>query len=131
MQTPPREQMGSFISGTPMPTADEKLWGMLAHVLMLAVIGPLLVYLTKAKESSFVRAHAVEALNFQITLVLFNIAVSVLSSVLGAMTAGLGFLLGCLSIPVGIAALVFLIIAAMKANQGLLYSYPVNIRFIK
>jgi hypothetical protein len=123
--------MGSFISGSAMPTQDEKMWGMLAHLLMLVVIGPLLVLLTKAKESSFVRAHAVEALNFQITLFLFNIAVSIVSSVLGAITGGLGLLLGCLPIPVGIAALVFLIIASMKANQGLLYSYPVNIRFIK
>ena len=131
MDTPPRDQVGSYISGSAMPNADEKLWGMLAHLLMLIVIGPVLVFFTKAKESSFVRAHAVEALNFQITLFLFNIAVTILSSIIGAMSGGLGFLLNCISIPVGIAALVFLVIASMKANQGLLYQYPVNIRFIK
>jgi uncharacterized Tic20 family protein len=130
-QPPMGTQTGPFITGMSMPNQDEKMWGMLAHLLMLVVIGPILVLLTKGKESAFVREHAVEALNFQITLILFNIGVSVVSSILGAITAGLGFVLGCLSIPVSIAAVVFLIIASMKANQGLPYKYPVNLRFVK
>jgi len=32
---------------------------------------------------------------------------------------------------VGIGSLVFIIIAAIKANQGVAYRYPVNVRLIK
>jgi uncharacterized Tic20 family protein len=78
--------------------------------------------LTKGKESSFVRAHAVESLNFQITV--FIVAV------VCAITICIG--IGAILLPVvGIAALVFSIIAGLKANEGQLYKYPVNIRLVK
>lgn len=136
METPQQPQTGTpagpYITGMSTPTQDEKMWGTLAHLLMIALIGPVLIYFTKAKESSFVREHAVEALNFQITCLLFYIAMSVLSGVLGIISGGLlAVVLGCLSIPVILGALVLLIIASMKANQGLPYQYPFNLRFLK
>ncbi|MFP2910558.1 DUF4870 domain-containing protein [Pyxidicoccus sp. 3LFB2] len=129
METPPRDQMGSFISGTPMPTQDEKTMALLAHMgtILANFVGlgfavPLVLMLTKGKESSFVRAHAVESLNFQITV--FIVAV------ICAITICIG--IGAILLPVvGIAALVFSIIAGLKANEGQLYKYPVNIRLVK
>ncbi|MCP3137715.1 DUF4870 domain-containing protein [Pyxidicoccus xibeiensis] len=129
METPPREQMGSFISGSPMPTQDEKTMALLAHMgtILANMVGlgfavPLVLMLTKGKESSFVRAHSVESLNFQITVFI--------AGFVSAITLCIG--IGAILLPiVFVAALVFSIIAGLKANEGQLYKYPVNIRLIK
>ena len=129
METPPREQMGSFISGSPMPTQDEKTMALLAHIgtILANFVGlgfavPLVLMLTKGKESSFVRAHSVESLNFQITVFI--------AAVVASITICIG--IGVVLLPaVGLAALVFSIIAGLKANEGQLYKYPVNIRLVK
>lgn len=129
METPPREQMGSFISGSPMPTQDEKTMALLAHIgtILANFVGlgfavPLVLMLTKGKESSFIRAHSVESLNFQITVFIAAVVASI------TLCVGIGFIL----LPiVGVAALVFSIIAGLKANEGQLYKYPVNIRLVK
>ncbi|QSQ25464.1 DUF4870 domain-containing protein [Pyxidicoccus parkwayensis] len=130
METPPREQMGSFISGSPMPTQDEKTMALLAHigtVLANLVVGfgflvPLILMLTKGKESSFIREHSVESLNFQITCII--------GFVIGGITSCLGVGLVVIAV-VWVASVVFAIIAGLKANEGRLYKYPVAIRLVK
>jgi uncharacterized Tic20 family protein len=48
------------------------------------------------------------------------------------MTFGLGALLTIpLLMAIGITSLVFVIIAAVKANEGVRYRYPVSIRLVK
>jgi len=129
METPPQEQMGSFISGSPMPTQDEKTMGLLAHIGALAasLVGlgfavPLVLMLTKGKESAFIRAHSVESLNFQITVMI--------AMFVSAITICIG--IGAILVPVvGVVAIVFCILAGLKANEGQLYRYPVNIRLVK
>ncbi|RKH11298.1 DUF4870 domain-containing protein [Corallococcus sp. CA053C] len=126
------QQFGTFITGSPTATTDEKTMGMLAHLGSIAgiVVGagflgwavPLFLMLTKGKESSFVRAHAVESLNFQIT----TFIAMAISAVL--MCVAVGFIL----VPiVALASIVFTVIAGLKANDGELYRYPVNLRLVK
>ncbi|RKH41425.1 DUF4870 domain-containing protein [Corallococcus llansteffanensis] len=126
------QQFGTFITGSPTATSDEKTMGMLSHLGSIAgiVVGagflgwavPLFLMLTKGKESSFVRAHAVESLNFQIT----TFIAMAISAVL--MCVAVGFIL----VPiVALASIVFTVIAGLKANDGELYRYPVNIRLVK
>ncbi|MGN6507721.1 MAG: DUF4870 domain-containing protein [Tepidisphaeraceae bacterium] len=109
---------------------DAKLWGMLAHLSALAglvipfgfVIGPLVVWLVKKNEFPFVDDQGKESLNFQITVTIALVVSFLLIFVL------VGFLL----LPVvGITALVFCVIAAVQANNGVRYRYPLSIRFIK
>jgi uncharacterized Tic20 family protein len=124
------QQMGStFLTGSPAPTQDEKTWGMLAHlsaliagVVGLPFLGPLIVMLTKGKESPWVDAQAKESLNFQITV---TIAIFVAAF---TMCIGIGFILLPL---VGLAGLVFTIIGGIKANNGEMYRYPATIRLVK
>ncbi len=106
------------------PSQDDKNWALGAHLgpLLLGFIAPLIVMLTRGKESPFVRQHAVEALNFQITVT----AAVIISLVLTLVVIG-----ACLLAAVGIAALVFAILAAVKAYAGEPYRYPVSIRLIK
>jgi uncharacterized Tic20 family protein len=97
----------------------------------LSFLGPLIVMLTQGPKSAFVRRHAVESLNFQITVLIVGAAGSLLSVLLVLLTVGLGLLV---IIPVAIAAvvlvLVFTVIAGIKANNGEEYRYPVNIRLV-
>ncbi|ADO72469.1 DUF4870 domain-containing protein [Stigmatella aurantiaca] len=125
----PQYTGSQFLTGSPVPTQDEKTWGMLAHLSALVAgifgfpfLGPLIVMLTKGKESKWVESHAKEALNFQIT------ATAAIWISAALMLCVVGFLL----LPViGIAALVFTIIASIKANNGEMYRYPATVRLVK
>lgn len=128
----------STASGVP---AEERQWAMFAHLSALAgglltsavggwgfFLGPLVIWLMKKETMPFVADQAKEALNFNITV---SAAMLVLL-VLGVVTLGLGFLIAMpLMLIIGIAALVFIIIAAMKANDGVAYRYPFTIRLVK
>ena len=77
-------------------------------------------YQTKP-EQPFVRHHAAEELNFQLTLVIAYVASFVL------MLACVGFIT---FVVVWIMNLVFPILAAVAANRGEWYRYPINIRMV-
>lgn len=106
------------------PTSDEKTMAILSHILCLVAgfIAPLVIYLIKKDESAYVREHAKESLNFQITLFILYIICWVLAFIL------IGLLLMVL---LGIAALVLIIIATIKASENKMYRYPLNFRIIK
>lgn len=91
-------------------------------------IGPLVIWLVKKDTMPFVDEQGKEALNFNITVAAIFIVLGIFSVV----TLGIGLLLTIpLMFLVGIAALVFIIMAGIKANEGQSYRYPVSIRLIK
>lgn len=115
---------------TGLPTPDERTWGMVAHLAALAgfvlpfgnILGPLVVWLVKRDHSVFIAAEAKEALNFNISIAIGGVVC---------------FMLFLLSIGVLFAALlvlfwlVMIIIAALKANEGIAYRYPFTLRLVK
>ena len=105
---------------------DEKTWALIAHFggILVGFIAPLVAMLAKGNESPAVRAHSVEALNFQIT---WGIA-TLVASILGACTLGILFFLPIIT---WIVVIVFSIIGGMKANEGQLYHYPATFRLVK
>ena len=91
-------------------------------------LGPLIIWLVKKDTMPFVNDQAKEALNFNITIAI----VFVILTILGFVTLGVGFFIALpLMIIIGIVALVFIIIAAIKANEGVAYRYPFALRLIK
>ena len=112
------------------PSADDRQWGMFAHLSALSgvvipfgnIIGPLVVWLVKKDTLPFAADQGKEALNFNITMLI---------------AAFIGFLLtfvliGLVLLPlIGIAWLVFTILAGIKANEGVAYRYPYALRLIK
>lgn len=109
-----------------------KTWGMISHLSALAmftcipfanIIGPLIVWLTKGKESAFVNDQGKEAVNFQITMTIISLVIFVLSYVVP--------IIGILGLLVFLVNLVFIIIAGLQAKQGIEYRYPFNIRLVK
>jgi uncharacterized Tic20 family protein len=110
-------------SGGPGGGTDPRTLAMLAHLLGLLTgfVGPLVIYLVNGEKDLFVRHHAAEALNFQITL-----TIAAVGSAL-AMLLLIGFLL----LPVVlIGGIVLQIIGAVKANAGEWWRYPINLRLV-
>ena len=104
-----------------VPTSDEKTIAILSHALTLAVgfIAPLIIYLVKKDDSGFVKDHAKESLNFQITVCI--VLVGLFITIIGILLMWL----------VGILALVFVVVASIKAGEGKTYRYPFTLRLIK
>jgi uncharacterized Tic20 family protein len=103
------------------PTSDERTMALLAHVLTFvsSFLAPLIIYLVKKDESSFISHHAKESLNFQITV--FLVSILLIVTIIGILLLWV----------VGILSLVLVIVATIKANEGKLYRYPFSIRMIK
>lgn len=107
----------------PVGGSDPKTMAVLAQALGIVAgfIGPLVIYLVNGDKDPYVRHHAAEALNFQLTLMIGYLISFVLMFVL------IGFLL----FPVlFVLAIVFPILAAMAANRGEWYRYPISIRMV-
>ena len=125
-----------------LASAQERQWAMFAHLSVLLggivtsgwagsigfFIGPLVIWLLKRDTMPFVADQAKEALNFAITVSLACLALLILT----LLTLGIGALL---TIPlfaiIGITALVLVVIAAIKANEGVAYRYPFALRLVK
>ena len=116
--------LGNDFAPAITPTSDERTLAILAHILTIvsSFIAPLVIYLIKKDESTFVAEHAKESLNFQITmfiLIIISIALMLLF---------IGFLLIWL---LSMVNLLLVIIATIKANENRMYRYPINFRLIK
>jgi len=88
-----------------------------AHLggILFGFLPSLIIYLVKKDQSPWVRKHAAEALNFQITITI----AMVVSYILIIVFIGIVLLM-----VVWILDIVFCIIACMAANRGEMYEYP-------
>lgn len=134
---------GHPASGLPLDPAQQRQWAMWAHlsglaasllgslfgvVLVLGFVGPLVIFLIYRDRAPFVREQALEALNFQILVGV----IGVVALVATVFTLGIGLIITApLMVVVGIAALVFVIMAAIASNRGENYRYPINWRVVK
>jgi uncharacterized Tic20 family protein len=108
---------------------DERLWAMLCHLSTFAgyfvpvgnILGPLIVWLVKKDQYPLVDDQGKEALNFQISVTIYLVISVVLCFVL------IGFVM---LIALAIFDLVVTIMAAVQANSGVYYRYPMCIRLI-
>jgi uncharacterized Tic20 family protein len=118
---PPQQPYGG--ASQQLSPADEKLWATLVHVggILFNWIPALIGYLVLKDRGPFVRSHTATALNFQITLFIAY-AIGWITSFVGI---GVIILLA-----VFVVNIVFSIIAALKANQGQYYTYPIAIKFV-
>ncbi|MDB6147460.1 MAG: hypothetical protein JWO45_1124 [Spartobacteria bacterium] len=111
--------------------SNVRTWCILAHATALLgfivpwafhILGPLVVWLSKRDESPEVDAHAKESLNFQISMLIYNVIAGVLCLVL------IGFVLLFI---LHIVNVILVIVASIQASEGKLYRYPLTIRLIK
>jgi uncharacterized protein len=105
----------------------ERTYAMFTHLSLLAfhiampVIPALVMWLIKREKSPFIDDHGREAINFQISLVIYYLVGALLTMI-------------CVGIPVLIATYVLgivgMILASIAANKGQYYRYPATIRFL-
>jgi uncharacterized protein len=130
----PGWESGASPYGSQPTTPDERTWALFAHLsgliaafFFLGFVGPLIVLLVQGSRSPFVRRHSVEALNFQLTLLLL----SILAAIVVTLTLGLALLVVApIGLVVAVAALAFIIVAMVKANHGEDYRYPLSWRVV-
>jgi len=115
-------------------TQDEKTMAMFIYLLGLFThfIGPLILWMMKRDESKFIDFHGKQMINFSITLAIAALCMGVIGGPLIVVTFGLAaFIIVPLVMALNIYALVMVIIAAMKANKGEWYEFPISLRLIK
>jgi uncharacterized Tic20 family protein len=97
------------------PTGRDRLLAAVAHGsgYFTTFVGPLLFMLTSGRRSPFIRKHAVEALNFQLTLLAIVVVTFGLGGVLYAVTW------------------IVAAIAALAALAGQRFHYPLTLRLIR
>jgi uncharacterized Tic20 family protein len=119
----------------PPPTApaliNVRTWAALCHASALLgvlfhfpghLLGPLIVWLVKRGDSPEIDAHGKEALNFQISMLIYNLVSVVFCLIL----IGFVFL-----VILWVLNAICVIIAAIQASDGKFYRYPMTIRFIQ
>lgn len=111
----------------PDATSSERTYAVLMHLSLLAahVLVPILplaiMWIIKRKESPFIDDHGREAMNFQISLLIYFVAGTLLTVV------GIGVLIMLATWVLGIVGM---ILAAVAANRGEFYRYPATLRLI-
>jgi uncharacterized Tic20 family protein len=116
---------------TSTSSRDVRTWNVLCHATALAgffvpwaghILGPLIVWLAKRSDAPEIDEHGKESLNFQISMLIYNVIAGVLCLVL----------IGLIILPIlHILNLVLVIIASIQASEGKFYRYPMTIRLIK
>lgn len=115
---------GGYTPPQPMSPEDQRLWATLTHIggIFFNFVAPLVAYLVLRDRGGFIREHTRVALNFHITVAIAYIACAILSVVV----------IGALLFPIVVVlTIVFGILAAVAANRGQFYRYPLSIEFIK
>jgi uncharacterized Tic20 family protein len=115
---------------TTSTSSDTRTWCVLCHAAALAgfivpwafhILGPLIVWLAKRADSPEIDAHGKESINFQLSMLIYNVVAGILCIIL----IGIPIL-----ILLHLLNIVFVIVASIKASEDKLYRYPMTIRFL-
>jgi len=136
-EQPPVNAMGRAYD--PDVTDDERTYAMFMHLSLLAhmvltiiaIAVPIIMWASKKDRSPFLDDHGREAINFQISLIIWSVLLPILAALIGVLTCGVGLIL---LIPAAILpyilGLIGMIQATVAANRGEFYRYPMTFRFL-
>lgn len=128
-----------------LATPDERTYATFQNLVGLAnlasgipligLIATLIMWQIKKAQSPFLDDHGREAMNFQISLVIYSVGGIIAAVLFGIITIGIGFVFFPFLAVLGTAALVIIqligcIRGAIAANRGEYYRYPMTIRVI-
>jgi uncharacterized Tic20 family protein len=115
---------------TTSTSSTVRTWCVLAHATALVgflvplaghIVGPLIIWLAKRQDSPEIDAHGKESMNFQLSMLIYNLIAGLLCLML------IGFLLLAI---LHILNVILVIVAAIQASEAKLYRYPLSIRLI-
>lgn len=122
-----RSAMGRGRVIDPEATSGERTYATFLHLtvllihIVLPVLPALVMWLVKKDQSPFLNDHGKEAVNFQISLLIYAVCAGVL------MLVGIGVVL----LPaVYILGIVGMVMGATAANRGEYFRYPMCLRLI-
>lgn len=101
----------------PVSPSDARMWALFANLggIFFSFVAPLVIYLIYRDRDPFIRRHSTQALNFQIILIIAYFASFILTFlIIGIFTW----------IAAAVCGIVFPILAAIAANKGEDYTYP-------
>lgn len=112
------------------PSKDERTYAMLLHLSQFlgyiipfaGFIVPLVMWLVKRDESAYIDAHGKVVFNWMISAFIWGF----ISFILAFVMIGIFML-----IALGICHIVFAIIGAIRANDGIIQNYPLTIKFFR
>ncbi len=125
-----------------MSAEDERTWGAISHagavVAMICSAGflgflaSIAVYVIHKDRGPFVRAHAANSLNIQITMFIWLVVLGILTIPIALLTLGLGLvvMLPALAAAFVVAGILH-VIGAVKAYNGEWWNPPFTPRFVK
>jgi uncharacterized Tic20 family protein len=124
----PSRSAGALEPG-PLTPQEERNWAVAAHLgsfvaayVALGFLAPLAVLLLAGRRSAFVRRHAVEALNFNLSVLIY----AAISAVLIWVLIGIPML-----VAVGLLYVVAVLFGTAAASRGEDYRYPLTIRLVR
>lgn len=122
----PAEAPGRLVDA--QATNTERTYALINHLTLLAhvpmpVVPALIMWLIKKNESPFLDDHGKEAVNFQITLVIYYLASLALTPLCGI---GMGLMIATYAL-----GLVGMVMGAMAANRGEYFRYPACLRLVR
>ncbi len=106
-------------------TSDDKLWAALGYPI--ALIALIMLFVEGKKDRPFIKFHAVQSLVLNVVIWVVAIVIFILSSILAAVTFGLGGLVSCV-VPIFWLLLLW---PAILAYQGKTFDIPVITKFIR
>jgi hypothetical protein len=117
----------------PLTQAEDRQWASFAHLGgILGFLPSLIIWLVFKDRGTFTNNEAKEALNFQITAAIAQVAVFILNSILTVVTIGFWGLIGWIfPLAIWVISLIFSIQGFLRAKDGNPYRYPVSVRLIK
>ena len=134
------QSMNMDPAGAVNPADDDRTYAVLMHLSVLAhlvipyiaVAIPIVMWMSRRDRSAFVDDHGREAVNFQLTLILYLFVLPVLGVILTVLTLGLGIivLIPLIFLPY-VLSIVGMILAVKHTNRGELFRYPMTIRFLQ
>ena len=121
----------------PLTPAEDKQWAMWSHFGgILWLLPSLIIFLVFKDRGTLTKQESKEALNWQITFLIFYVAWAIIGAILTSVLIATGAwsilwlptLIGWL---IYLANVLFSVMGGVKVNGGGSYRYPVNFRFIK
>ena len=141
-QQPQPTHQGYQAAPSTMSAEDERTWGAISHagavVAMICSAGFLgflasvAVYVINKDRGPFVRAHAANSINIQITMFIWLVVLGILTIPIALLTLGLGLvvMLPALAAAFVVAGILH-VIGAIKAYNGEWWNPPLTPSFVK
>jgi uncharacterized Tic20 family protein len=118
-----------------MSETHERRWAMTCHLIALTgflipfgnLLGPLAIWLWKRKESDFIDFHGKTAVNYQLTLLIFLVGITIVAAITGFVMKFIAPVFGILAI----YTIIMIIISAIKSYRGDYVEITLSAEFIK